>query len=61
MLAILVKQWIGTFSLRMRAPVVNLRRWAHRHRAFREGLETWSLNGFISMLSIALHVSVALF
>ena len=61
MLAILAKQWIGAFSTRMRAPVVHLRHWAHRHRAFREGLNTWSLNGFISMLSVALHVAVALF
>jgi len=61
MLAILAKQWITMFSTRMRAPVSDLRRWAHRHHVFRKGLDSWHLNFFVSILSVAIHASVLLF
>jgi len=61
MLAILAKQWITMFSTRMRAPVSDRRRWAHRHHVFRKGLDSWHLNLFVSTLSIAIHASVLLF
>ena len=61
MLAILAKQWITTFSSRMRAPVASLRRWAHRHRMFRDGLDRWQVNAFVSGLSVALHGAVLMF
>jgi len=60
-LAILAKQWIGMFVTRMRMPVSHLRRWAHRHRAYREGLDRWQLNAFVSGLSVTLHVALLLF
>ena len=61
MLSILAKQWITMFSSRMRAPVASARRWAHRHRAFRDGFDRWHVNAFISSLSAALHGTVLLF
>lgn len=59
--AILAKQWIVTFVARMHEPVGNLRRWAHRHRAYRDGWTKWSLGAFISSLSFALHVALLVF
>ena len=41
MLAILTKQWIDMFVIRMRMPVRDMRRWAHRHRAYRDDLDRW--------------------
>ena len=61
MLAILAKQWITMFSSRMRAPVANFRRWAHRHRVFRDGIDRWHINAFVSSLSVALHGAVLMF
>jgi len=61
MFAILAKQWIVMFSTRMRAPVSHMRRWAQRHRAFRDGIDQWKLNAFISSLSVAIHVAVFIF
>jgi len=61
MLAILAKQWITMFSSRMRAPVANFRRWAHRHRVFRDGIDRWHINAFVSSLSVALHGAVFMF
>ena len=61
MLAILAKQWIVGFSTRMKSPAAHARRWAQRHRTFRDGLDRWHLNAFISGLSITLHTAVALF
>jgi len=61
MLAILAKQWIGMFVSRMRMPVRDLRRWAHRHRAYRNGLDRWYLNAFVAFLSLALNISLFLF
>lgn len=61
MLAILAKQWITMFSSRMRAPVANFRRWAHVHHVFRDGIDRWHVNAFVSSLSVALHGSVILF
>ena len=61
MLAILAKQWITMFSLRMRAPVANFRLWAHRHRTLRDGFDRWHISAFISGLSVALHGAVLLF
>jgi len=61
MLAILSKQWIGMFSSRMRMPVRDLRRWSHRHRAYRNGVDRWHLDEFISSLSVLLHLALFLF
>jgi len=61
MLAILAKQWIGMFVSRMRVPVPDLRYWAHRHRAYRDGLDKWKITAFVSSLSIFLHLSLFLF
>ena len=61
MLAILAKQWITMFSSRMRAPAANFRRWAHRHRVFRDGIDRWHINAFVSSLSVALHGAVLMF
>ena len=61
MLAILSKQWIGMFVSRMRMPVPDLRYWAHRHRAYRDGLDRWKLTAFVSSLSVVLHLSLLLF
>jgi len=61
MLAILAKQWITMFSSRMRAPAANFRQWAHRHRVFRDGIDRWHINAFVSSLSVALHGAVLMF
>jgi len=56
MLAILAKQWISMFVARVRMP-----RWAHRHRAYRDGIDKWHLSAFVSSLSVALHLALLLF
>jgi len=61
LLAILAKQWINMFTSRMRSPVSDLRQWAHRHRAFRDGIDRWHLNAFITSISAVLHSAVVLF
>jgi len=61
MMAILAKQWITMFSSRMRAPAASFRWWAHRHRVFRDGIDRWHINAFVSSLSVALHGAVIMF
>ena len=61
MLSILAKQWIVMFSSRMRSPVSHMRSWVHRHRFFRDGIDRWHLDAFVSSLSVALHLAVVLF
>ena len=61
MLAILAKQWISMFVSRVRMPARDLRRWAHRHRAYREGIDKWHLSAFVSSLSVALHLALLFF
>ena len=60
-LAILTKQWMGMFISRMRMPIRDFRRWAHRHRTYRESIDRWHINTFVSCLSVALHISLLLF
>lgn len=61
LLAIFIKQWIVTFSSRMRHPAGSMQRWAVRHRAFRSGLDKWHVSGIISVLSVTLHAALLLF
>ena len=39
----------------------DLRQWAHRHRAFRDGIDRWHLNAFVTSLSAVLHSAVIIF
>ncbi|KAH7102084.1 hypothetical protein BKA62DRAFT_600016, partial [Auriculariales sp. MPI-PUGE-AT-0066] len=61
LLAILVKQWLGEYSSRMRAPAASHRHWATRHITLHSGLDRWKLDAFISGLPVALHLSLFLF
>ncbi|KAH7102662.1 hypothetical protein BKA62DRAFT_769517 [Auriculariales sp. MPI-PUGE-AT-0066] len=61
LLAILAKQWIMFFVVRMRSPVASAQRWAWRHWMFRRGMEKWHLNAYISILSMLLHASLLIF
>ena len=63
LLAILVKQWLGEYTSRMRMRVhsASQRHWAWRHIVYHSGLVRWGMDGFISALPLLLHVSLFLF
>jgi hypothetical protein len=61
LLSILAKQWLTEYVSRMRAPAETRQRWAWRHRVFRQGLDKWQLDAFISSLPFLIHVSLFLF
>jgi len=61
LLAILAKQWLSEFKLRMRAPASSPRMWALRHTAYKGGLDRWGIGAFISVIPVVLHVALFLF
>ncbi|KAH7096300.1 hypothetical protein BKA62DRAFT_822751, partial [Auriculariales sp. MPI-PUGE-AT-0066] len=61
LLVILAKQWLVDFDAKLRAPVAHARRWAWRHRVYRDGIDAWQVGLWISLLTLGLHVALVLF
>ncbi|KAH7096509.1 hypothetical protein BKA62DRAFT_624918, partial [Auriculariales sp. MPI-PUGE-AT-0066] len=61
LLAILVKQWMVQYTSLMRSSAGDAKRWACRHFALRDGLSTWGIEPFISLLAVLLHIALFLF
>jgi len=58
LIAILAKQWISQYRLRVGTNVESNRAWAWRHRAFHKGLENFHFTEVISVLPLLTHLSL---
>ena len=58
LIAILAKQWISQYRLRVGTNVESNRAWAWRHRAFHKGLEDFHFTEIISVLPLLTHLSL---
>ncbi|KZV90740.1 hypothetical protein EXIGLDRAFT_577262, partial [Exidia glandulosa HHB12029] len=61
LLCILVKQWLDEYSARTRASSQNPKHWARRRAFYFRGIDTWGINGIISLLPLLLHSALFLF
>ncbi|EJD50459.1 hypothetical protein AURDEDRAFT_160361 [Auricularia subglabra TFB-10046 SS5] len=61
LLSILSKQWLEEYNLRTSSPAETQRHWARRHALLSSALEQWHVSTLISLMPIALHVSLFLF
>jgi len=59
--AIIAQQWLEDYSLRITEPSATHRSWAWRHVVFSAGFERWKVDAFISVLPLALHLSLLFF
>ncbi|KZV98328.1 hypothetical protein EXIGLDRAFT_313627 [Exidia glandulosa HHB12029] len=60
-ISILVMQWLSEYNARTLASAKNLRHWARRRAFYFQGLSTWHISGFISLLPVLLHAALFLF
>ncbi|KZV87673.1 hypothetical protein EXIGLDRAFT_839778 [Exidia glandulosa HHB12029] len=61
LLCILAKQWLQEYHTRMTAPSQSAAHWARRHVLYSGALRRWRVDGIISSLPAALHLSLFLF